>query len=677
MDNLKTFIKNDLWHINYIVPFTAKYLQYGKLGYLKRALPVIAKVRVVKGAGKRDVSKDILELMHNVNLEVIEDSSFFYWIDEYKTIAVKGNVLSNFCIDYDRVVNGSFNDIADKAVSIGGIYGERAAHVKEAINALRNRTIVTLKQYCADHIRRARSICEFENLLEKPAEHFHEGLQRVLFFNQYMWQTRHGLNGLGRLDKILDRLYQNDIASGAITKDEAYEMVKDFMNTLNKWYVFKSSSILGDIGQIVILGGLNPDGSYFCNDLTYMFIKAQAENRKPDPKTFLRVCKNMPEKLLGVAVDALKSKTGSPLFSNDDVVIPQLKQFGMPEEDIYNYCVSACWEPFIPGKSLDQNNIKAFDFFKPLDKALKENSLSDIRSFNALMTLYEKSLEKEWKAFLKGLDEYIWACDPFVSMMTDGCNEKGKDISLGGAQNCNYGVTSIGMGSVVDSLLNLKELVYDKKKYTLQKLNDWRQKDYKGEENVFQELCSMPKRYAHDDEESIGLTNRIIQFSNNVVKDYINPIGGKIKFGLSSPFYIRDAKGVAADFAGRKKGNPYSTHISGIDATYTEVINFAGKLDYSGHAFNGNVVDFFVSPSFIENNTEKFKLFMKAAINIGYFQMQMNIMDSKTLIDAKQHPDKYPGLIVRVWGFSAYFNDLPEDYKNVLIERAIESEKAA
>ena len=71
--SLKTIIKNDLWHINYIVPFTAKYLQYGKLGYLKRALPVIAKVRVVKGAGKRDVSKDILELMHNVNLEVIED----------------------------------------------------------------------------------------------------------------------------------------------------------------------------------------------------------------------------------------------------------------------------------------------------------------------------------------------------------------------------------------------------------------------------------------------------------------------------------------------------------------------------------------------------------------------------------------------------------------------------
>ena len=68
---------------------------------------------------------------------------------------------------------------------------------------------------------------------------------------------------------------------------------------------------------------------------------------------------------------------------------------------------------------------------------------------------------------------------------------------------------------------------------------------------------------------------------------------------------------------------------------------------------------------------------MKAAINQGYFQMQMNIMDSRTLIDAKAHPENYPGLIVRVWGFSAYFNDLPDDYKEVLIERAIQSEKVA
>lgn len=83
----------------------------------------------------------------------------------------------------------------------------------------------------------------------------------------------------------------------------------------------------------------------------------------------------------------------------------------------------------------------------------------------------------------------------------------------------------------------------------------------------------------------------------------------------------------------------------------------------------------FVSPGFIDQNIDKFTVFMKGVIKCGYFQMQMNIMDSETLIDAKKNPDKYPGLIVRVWGFSAYFNDLPESYKDLFIERAVAAEK--
>lgn len=677
MGNLKTLIKNDLWHINYIVPFTAKYLQYGKFGYIKRALPVIAKIRVIKGKGKRDVSTDILELMKRIHLKVIEESSFFYWIDEYKTIAVKGNVLSNFCIDYGRLVNGTFNEIADKAISVGGIYGERADNIKKAVNVIRDRVIEMMHTKCNDTNRSQLTIQEMKDLLDKPARHLHEGLQRVLFFNQFMWQTRHGLNGLGRLDMILGDLYRNDLESGVVTKESAYKMVLDFMNTLNRWYEFKSSSILGDIGQIVILGGLNSDGTYFSNDLTYMFLKAQAETKKPDPKTFLRVSKNMPQDLMEVAVEALKSKTGSPLFSNDDVVIPQLTQFGFTKEESCSYCVSACWEPFIPGRSLDQNNIKAFDFFRPLDVTLNNVDLSKITTFEDLVSNYEDTLQKEWKEFLKGLDSYIWAYDPFVSMLTDGCNESGKDISQGGGSHNNYGVTSIGMGSAVDTLMNINKLVFEDKIYSLKQLNNARKNNFKGQDSLFSTLKSLRKHYGHDDEEVIALTNRIIKTSNDAVKEYVNPIGGKVKFGLSSPFYIRDAKSSAGDLAGRKKGTPYATHISCIDAPYTELVNFSGHLNYSGHAFNGNVLDFFVSPNFIESNKEKFVTFMKAAINQGYFQMQMNIMDSRTLIDAKAHPENYPGLIVRVWGFSAYFNDLPDDYKEVLIERAIQSEKVA
>ena len=132
-----------------------------------------------------------------------------------------------------------------------------------------------------------------------------------------------------------------------------------------------------------------------------------------------------------------------------------------------------------------------------------------------------------------------------------------------------------------------------------------------------------------------------------------------------------------ADLSGRRKGMPYNTHISCLHAAYTEVVNFAAHLNYKNQRFNGNVVDFFVSPSMINNNLDKFVSFMKGAVNTGFFQMQMNLLDSRTLIEAKAHPDQYSGLIVRVWGFSAYFSDLPESYQDLLIDRAQAAERAA
>ena len=674
---LKTKIKNDLWHINYIIPFTAKYLQFGKVGYIKRAIPTITKLKVIKGKGKRDVSLDIVALMYKIKLSTLPQTSFFYWIDEYKTIAVKGNVLSNFSLDYDRLINGSFHELANQAIAVGGIYGKRAKNVKTAIEILRSRVIETIKAENDLSEEKKITLEEMKNLLERPASHFHEGLQRILFFNQYMWQTRHGLNGLGRLDKILGGLYRNDIDAGVITKKEAYVMICDFMNVLSNWYIYKSSSLLGDIGQIIVIGGLETDGTYFYNDLSYMFLRTQAALKKPDPKVLLRVSNSMPDELLETAIKTLEFGTGSPLFSNDDVVIPKLKQFGIENRDAHQYCVSACWEPFIPGKSLDQNNIKAFDYFKVLDKTMNENDLTKIDTFVQIVSLYENFLRKEWRNFLKSLNEFKWACDPFVSMLTDGCNETGKDISEGGAIHSNYGITTIGMGSAIDTLFNIKQLVFDNKKFSLIELNRLRRNNFKGNEDVFKMLKNMRCWFAHDDPDVERLVNRIIFVSNEEVCKYINPFGGKVKFGLSSPFYIRNAKKIPADLAGRRNGEPYGTHISCLDAPYTEVVNFASKLNYGGHAFNGNVIDYFVSPGLISSNRQKFLIFMKAAIKMGFFQMQMNVVDSSTLIDAKSYPDKYPGLIVRVWGFSAYFNDLPNDYKDLLIRRAIQSEQVA
>ena len=155
-------------------------------------------------------------------------------------------------------------------------------------------------------------------------------------------------------------------------------------------------------------------------------------------------------------------------------------------------------------------------------------------------------------------------------------------------------------------------------------------------------------------------------------------MGGKFKFGLSSPSYIDAGEISEATPDGRKNAEPFSTHISCADGiAYTELLQFASRLDYSGAKFNGNVVDFMVTPTFLRKNIDKFVVFLKQSIKLGFFEMQMNVVDSETLIAAKKNTEAFPNLIVRVWGFSAYFKDLPDEYKDVLIKRAIQAEQAA
>ena len=136
-----------------------------------------------------------------------------------------------------------------------------------------------------------------------------------------------------------------------------------------------------------------------------------------------------------------------------------------------------------------------------------------------------------------------------------------------------------------------------------------------------------------------------------------------------------DGNVTGATLDGRKQGEPLSTHIScDKDIAYTELISFAAKLDYSNGGFNGNVVDMMVSPDFIKSNMEKFNLLIETGILQGFFQLQMNVVSSDILIKAKRNPDKYKNLIVRVWGFSAFYVDLPVSYQNMLIKRALKSE---
>ena len=200
--------------------------------------------------------------------------------------------------------------------------------------------------------------------------------------------------------------------------------------------------------------------------------------------------------------------------------------------------------------------------------------------------------------------------------------------------------------------------------------------NYDGNDNLLAELKSNESNYGKDNEEVIELVKRFTGVVAEEIKDFDTYLGEKMKVGLSGSAYLDAGKVFGASFDGRKAGEPFVVHISNEDNNgFTEIVNFASNMNYNNGLFNGNVLDFMVSPDFILNNIDKFVDFIKASIASGFFEMQMNVVSSAQMIEARKNPKAFPNLIVRVWGFSSYFNDLPDEYKDVLIQRALKNER--
>lgn len=552
---------------------------------------------------------------------------FFYSLDHSIVVKPKNTIIHNMPVDYDYVTN---LELGDSVIE----------------NSIR------------DYVKR---INDPRVTLEKPHD-LKSALQSILLWNALLWQTGHNLVGLGRLDKVLAKYP---------LPENAEDLLCDFLKTLHCEYTFKSGVLKGDTGQIILLGGLDENGEYFCNEYTKLFIKCVEKIHLPDPKLLLRCSKNMPKELMELSMECNATGIGSPLFSNDDIVIPKLIDFGYEANDAYNYGVSACWEPLSIGNSLEQNNLANVEYGSCMHQVLVDEMLSECSTFDDVLNVFYQKLENNSIQIKIGLDKIAWEDDPLLSLMM-GLNT---DIAEGGAKYNDYGILSVGMSAAVNSLLNIKKFVFEEHKYTLKDVQKIILDNYQNSVDDFALFSENENGYGTESDEAISLTNKIIAKTETFFKDYRNKFGGKVKFGLSSPGYLMIGQNCGATLDGRKAGEAFQTHISRDKGEpLTEIMNFESKLKFTGTSANANVLDVMVPSSLLKDNVDKFATYMMAGIKAGIFQLQMNVLSYAQLVDAKAHPEKYPNLIVRVWGFSAYFNDLPEEYKDHLINRAKQME---
>ena len=586
---------------------------------------------------------------------------FVYSIDEKCVPLLRGRVIDNMPIDYQKVVDFSLEDYTR---NYRAAQGEIAKQNLQMINIVKE----YIELFCNNKME-DKNRTYIHEIINNKADNLEEALQRILFWNQILWQTKHTLVGLGRLDRVLDRFP---------VPENGEDLLCDFLITLHSFYNFKSNNLLGDTGQIILLGGKEPNGEYFCNSYTRLFIKCLKKVSLPDPKILLRVSTNMPDDLMELAVECIATGIGSPLISNDEVIVPLMRQFGYSYEDAFNYGVSACWEPLSIGKSLEQNNIASIEFALALHQTVIDENFIECRNFEDVFELYHKHLDECIEAAFDRMNAIVWEYDPLLTLFIDGCLEKNLDISKGGAQYNNYGLLSVGISSAVDSLINIDRLCFQEKSVSLEMIQQSIKSDYQGFDDLKIILEKRENGFGTDSEQAIQFTNSILQAAIDKVMTYRNKFGGRAKFGLSSPSYLSLGQRTGATADGRNAYQPFATHISRDKGeALTEIVNFASKLHYEATDANANVIDIMIQPSLLISEKEKFVRFLDASIEEGIFQMQFNVVSYAQLVDAKAHPEKYPNLIVRVWGFSAYFNDLPEDYQNLLIHRAKEAERVA
>jgi formate C-acetyltransferase len=275
---------------------------------------------------------------------------------------------------------------------------------------------------------------------------------------------------------------------------------------------------------------------------------------------------------------------------------------------------------------------------------------------------------------------------PYLSCLVKGCAESGKDVTQGGAEIKFATIEGVTFATTVDSLLAIKYLVYDSKKYTMAELIEALKANWEVPKFAVMQAMAKNKapKYGRDDTEADALAQRFMQFWANEVPKYTTPIGQVYRGGmLSWNYWVADGYILAASPDGRKRGQFLSnaicpsngTDINGPTANSNTVgIALGGKTE-SGESVNwlpnGSSHTITMSPSLVRDEAHKGKLksFLRGYVENGGTALQINVLDAETLRDAQKNPDEYRHLLVRVTGYNAYFTTIGRELQDEIINR--------
>jgi pyruvate-formate lyase len=529
---------------------------------------------------------------------------------------------------------------------------------------------------------------ELGEILEHVPGHaprsFHEALQALRLLHAVVWLSGHYHVGLGRFDQYMYPYLKADLESGRLDISGAEELLAEFFIALNKDSDLYPGVQQGDNGQTLTLGGITPYGEDGVNELTWMALRVARDVSMIDPKINLRVSSDIDLELLTLASELTRKGLGFPQYSNDDVVIPALVAHGYELEDARDYTVAACWEFIIPGKGMEVVNIGAVSFPYAVNWAIRE-CLSAGEQFDSIKQWVKTNVQEQVDNLVASYKNLFLPPAPFYSVLMDGCLESGCDLSTGLKYN-NFGIHGAASANAADALAAVQKYVFDEQSITPESLIDALDNNYTGAEDLrlmlFHQGPKVATRNQCADEMLIFLFDALAEACE---KYQDNGLGRNIRPGTGSAmYYVWLAEGhegmrepvVGATADGRKRGDYFSANLAPSpgqhnDSPFATFESFC-KIDYQ-RIYNGGPVTVELSDSVFRNpeSLRKVAMLVQTFVRLGGQQLQINSINADVLLDAREHPERYPNLIVRVWGWSGYFCELAPEYQNHIIDRCL------
>lgn len=587
--------------------------------------------------------------------------------------------------------------------------------VIDAVKTYANRFSALALQLANEHHgKRKEELLEISRICQKvpyyPAKTFKEAIQSTWFIQLILQIESNGHSlSYGRFDQYLYPYYLHDLEAGIITDDEVVELLDNLWlktMTINKVrsqaHTFSSAG--SPMYQNVTIGGQTPDKKDATNKLSYLVLKSVAQTRLPQPNLTVRYHRNMPKAFLDEAIEVMKLGTGMPAFNSDEVIIPSFIEKGVKEEDAYNYSAIGCVETAVPGKwgyrctGMSYMNFPRIllivmnDGVDPTsNKRFVEGCghFREMKSFDELMKAIDVVIRKLTRmsvivenAIDLALEREV--PDILCSALVQDCIGRGKTLKEGGAIYDFISGLQVGIANMADSLAAIKKLVFEEKKISPSELCDALEDDFTSEKNqkIQQMLINDAPKYGNDDDYVDNLVVEVYNMYIDEMKKYPNtrygrgPIGG-IRYAGTSSISANVGQGFStmATPDGRKAHAPLAEGCSpahSMDQSGpTAVFKSVSKLPT--HEITGGVLlNQKVTPQLLESdeNKEKLEMLIKTFFNrLDGYHVQYNVVSRETLIDAQKHPEKHKDLIVRVAGYSAFFNVLSKATQDDIIER--------